>query len=227
MKNKSKYISSLILTLITVFAGVLLAAPRADAANTGKADAVVNVNDACGFDGEEGDLDYTFTFSPANGIADDTEGIARETTTGAGNMEVTLTCNNISGFEIQAIGYSPDASNPSGANGNTDMYSSTTSAVIPTGAGVTTATFSTSDPSFWGMKITSAVGSNGQTITSAYATAAHTFVAVPSSATTVIRYNGDTSPVTASMRADYGFYISQAQPAGTYTGKVKYTVVPD
>lgn len=223
MKNRLKYIPSLLLISATVFAGLELVSPVVSAA-TDNADAVVTVNDACLFDD---DFSYTYTYTVNSGMSDDTEGTDRETTVGTKDKEITVTCNDINGFVIQAIGFSPDATHSAGYAGNTDMYSATTTAVIPTGAGTTTGTIPASTPSFWGMKITSATATSGTpTITAAYATAAHTFTAVPNSTAVVVTYPGSTAGVvTGTMRPDYGFYISDAQPAGTYTGKVKYTIV--
>ena len=223
MRNKLKYIPSLLLILATVFAGFGLTMPGARA-ETAPADAVVNVNDACTFDD---DFSYTFTYAVDAGTADDTEDEARETTTGTGDKEITVSCNNINGFVIQAIGFSPDATHSAGYAGNTNMYSSTTSAVVATGAGATTGTIPTSTPSFWGMKITSATSPDGTvTINPTYGTTAHNYVAVPNATTTVVTYPGSTTGVvTGTMRPDYGFYISDTQPAATYTGKVKYTIV--
>lgn len=224
MKIKLKYIPTLILTLMTAFAGLALLAPYAAALNPDSADAWVEVNDSCGFDS---DFSYTYTFSAVNGTADDTDNIVSDP-----RPTITLNCNSISGFVVKAVGFSPDATHATGDDGNTDMYSSTTTAIIPTGAGTTTGTIPTSTASFWGMRIQASVTqpSSGAsaTVASAYALAAHNYAAVPTTATTVVTYPGSTAmTVEGTMRPDYGFYVSQSQPAGTYTGKVKYTVIPN
>lgn len=225
MKNKLKYTPSLILILTTVFAGLLLAAPHASAESDGpySADAVVTVDESCSFDS---DYSYTSTFTVLNGTAKDTESDTSKPTVG-------VTCNNSTGFSVKAIGYSPDATHTTGNDGNTDMFmtgGTATSPVIPTGAGSTNTTFAVSAPSFWGMRVdpTTVTSSTSYTINATYNTSAHTYAAVPSSATTVVHYAGSPStPVTGTLRTDYGFYVSQAQAAGTYTGKVKYTIIGD
>ncbi|MDO5480436.1 MAG: hypothetical protein Q4F58_02070 [Candidatus Saccharibacteria bacterium] len=219
MKIKLKYVPSLILTVMTVFGAVVLTTPYARATNPDSAEARVVVDDACTFNDN---YDYTFTFSAMNGTVGDTTSETRSYTDG--NI-VKVTCNNITGFKIKAIGFSPDAAHATGYDGNTDMYSPTTSAVIPTGTATSGAT------SAWAMRITSAsvtsptgTGAPTATIQTPFAT----WASVPSSATTVIQFGGSTtSPVEGNMRADYQYYISQSQPAGTYTGKVKYTIVGD
>ena len=233
MKNKLKYTPSLILILTTVFAGLVLTAPYAMAESDGpySADAVVTVDESCSFDS---DYTYTSTYTLSNGTAKDTEDDSSKPT-------VNVTCNNSTGFSIKAIGYSPDATHATGNDGNTDMFmtgGTATSPVIPTGSGSTNTTFAVSAPSFWGMRVNTGTNpatstsyvtsSTSYTINSTYNTAAHTFAVVPSSATTIIHYTGsESAPVTGTFRTDYGVYVSQAQPAGTYTGKVKYTIIGD
>ena len=191
------------------------------AVNPDSAEAWVEVNDACSFDD---DYSSTFNISAMNGTTGNTESMNRVNPPSAGDNLVHVSCNNISGFSIKAIGYSPDATHTTGYDGNTDMYSSTTSAVISTGTATSGAT------SAWAMKITSATNdvvttTSGVTYPNGYQ---NTYGVVPSSATTVLHFAGSTSAVvTGSFRPDYQYYISQSQPAGTYTGKVKYTIIGD
>ena len=223
MKIKLKYTSIVILTLMAVAGGATLVSPYAGAiTENDSAEAYVVVNDACEFDS---DNSYTATFTALNGTSNDTE------THDPLKPDFEVSCNNISGFSITAVGFSPDSTHASGDDGNTDMYSTTTAAVIPTGAVVTSGTFTPSSPSAWGMRISNITSSTSYTANSSYAIASHNYAAVPSAtspATQMVHYAGSTTAlVTGTMRADYGFYISQSQSAGTYTGKVKYTVVGD
>ena len=218
MKIKLKYIPTIILTLTTAFAGFFLSSSRVGAVtDTDSADARVDVNDACTFNSN---YDYTFSYSALNGTSGNTTSDTRPAA-----YLVSVTCNNISGFKIKAVGYSPDALNPGGVDGNTDMFSTTTSDVIPTGT-------ATSGPtSSWAMRITSAnvtaptgTGAPTATIQSPFTT----WASVPYIDTTVVQFGGSTSAVVeGNMTADYQFYVSQNQSAGSYTGKVKYTIVGD
>ena len=216
MKIKLKYLPSLTLTLMTVVSGAALLMPGASAA-TESADAVVNVNDACGFDS---DYSYTSSLSTAAGTTVNTES---DTTKNSSDGLVHVTCNNINGFLIQAIGSSPTSSSSgAGVDGATDMYGA--NGIIPTGTATTGAT------SNWAMKVTSATvtsptGTGAPTAT-VPATWDNTYGAVPNATTTVITYGGSTSAtVVGNFRTDYRVYVSSTQTAGSYEGAVKYTIV--
>lgn len=222
MKAKLKYTSIGILTLIAVASSATFTSSYAGAVTeSDSAESYVVVNDACEFDSDDS---YTSTFTVTNATADDTDDDALKPT-------FSMTCNNISGFSVVAVGFSPDATHATGEEGNTDMYSPTVSAVIPTGSVVTTGTFAPASPSVWGMRISGVTSSTSFTTNSTYALASHNYAAVPSAtspATQMAHYTGSTTAlVTGTLRADYGFYVSDTQPAATYTGKVKYTVIGD
>ena len=227
MKIKLKYIPTITLTLTAALGSFVLLAPYASALNSNSGDARVEVADSCEFGA---DYSYTSNFSVTNGTASDTESDSLKPT-------VQVTCNSSTGFVVKAIGASPDASHSAGLDGNTAMYGglyngTATGPTIATGSGTTTGTIPASTSSFWGMRISSAAISSPSgatpTIASAYNTAAHNYVAVPSSETTVVTFPGSTSAVTqGTMRADYGFYVSRTQPAASYVGKVKYTIVAE
>lgn len=211
MKIKLKYIPTLILTLMAAVSGLALTTPYVGATNPDSVEARVEVSQACSFDD---DYSSTFNISAMNGTSGTTESMNRVNPTD--NM-VHVSCNNIAGFDIKAVGYSPDATHASGYDGNTDMYSSTVSTPIPTGTATSGAT------SAWAMKVGSASSSTSYTYQNGY----NAYSNVPTTpAVSVLRFAGSTSAVvTGTFRPDYQYYISQSQPAGTYTGKVKYTIV--
>ena len=210
MKMKLKYLPSLILTLITMLSLLALLAPSASADTP--ADAVVNVTEGCAFDD---DYSHTFTLSFAPGLVVNTESATRPT--------INVTCNNPNGFKINTIGFSPDATHASGNEGNTFMYGST---------GVNIATGTSGTSSYWSMKISSATATRADGGTPAATVSIQSpysaYSNVPATSTPVISYGAVTdSTVNGTMRADYQVSLATDQAAGTYTGKVKYTVVPN
>ena len=138
---------------------------------------------------------------------------AVEVLNGAYNDNITGTtlrtiCNGSGNYNIYAVGYTNNT------EGNNTLYSST-SGTIPTG---TTLNGTTSN---WAMKLANSTG-NTATIENNY----NTFQVVPSTSTLVASYNATTSNQTtdSTLQTTYGVSISPNQPAGTYTGAVKYTM---
>ena len=126
-------------------------------------------------------------------------GTAREITAN----QIEISCNDTSGFSVYAIGYSGDT------DGGNKLVSSLGSAYdINTGTSGTAT-------SWWAMKTDGTYGHNSY----------DDFNTVPSSQTEVLRYPSSTGTSTYSFTPSYKVYISGAQAAGTYTGKVKYTLV--
>lgn len=204
MKNKLKYLPTLTLTLMTVFAGAVLASAGANADVT--RDAVVNVLTACSFTNSSSS--YTTDLSIAPGGTEDTEEITTRPTFG-------VTCNANNGFSVNAIGFSPDATHPDGADGNTSMYGSY--GTISTGTSGTN--------SYWAFKVSSASATGSTaTIESPYSGYSN----IPSSTTPIVSFSAPSTPgthVTGNVRTDYKVHVNPSLPAGTYTGKVKYTIV--
>lgn len=211
MKNKIKYLPIGILTLTTAVSGVTLSAASVNAATTGTADVTVSVNTACNFTG-------TTTFANSL-IADAGVTLNTESISDATRGIFNVTCNNPNGFYITAIGFSPDASNPSGLEGNTAMYS--TKGTINTGTSGTN--------SFWSFKVSNVTGTNASIVGSAQGDTVNyaNYANVPSTDTTIVRYGATSSTdvVNGTIRTDYQIFTSQTQPAGTYTGAVKYKIV--
>ena len=117
---------------------------------------------------------------------------------------LTVTCNDAGGFAIYAIGNSGDE------YGNNNMIGNSTN--IATGTSGT--------DSYWAMKITPTTG-NTPTIENSF----NSFHTVPSTQTKVASYLSSTGSGSLSVNATYKAYISNTQLAGTYIGKVKYTMV--
>ncbi len=136
-----------------------------------------------------------------------------------GNTKINAYCNDNNGYFIYAIGSSNDIA------GNTDLISSVNDNYnIHTGIYPTTLT--TSTPSSWAMKLSSNNGTYAPTITPSYAN----YTTIPS-ADTIVAYRTsgtgmdiNTDLTGSYFNTTYQIYANPIQPAGTYLGKVKYTM---
>ena len=126
------------------------------------------------------------------------------TTTINGNA-VSVSCNDSVGYSVYAIGYSGD----SYTGTNSDLiHSSNTAFNIKTDASFR--------GSYWKMKL---AVSGGASVVGSYGS----YQQIPSSYTQVAKYTTNTS--SGTITPSYEVFISGTQPAGTYTGKVKFTLV--
>ena len=129
-----------------------------------------------------------------------------------GETTFNVLCNDANGFAVYAIGYSDDT------YGNTTMKPST----LPASNGIVTGTATSGGTSNWAMKLTAVSGDYTPTL----ATGFNAYHAIPEEYTRVASLASNTDAVSgSSFKSTYAVYISQAQAADTYTGKVKYTVV--
>ena len=138
---------------------------------------------------------------------------------GIGQTTIETFCNDPSGYSIYAVGYSDEIV------GHNYLRSS----VLGSDYDIVTGTAETGTVSNWAMKV---AGVNriisGKDLTPDTKNGYGAFSVVPSSYTEVARY-GSTTGVTAgegsALTTTYAAYISGTQPAGTYEGQVKYTLV--
>ena len=129
-----------------------------------------------------------------------------------GETTFKVLCNDSSGFAVYAIGYSDDT------YGNTTMKPTT----LPATNGIATGTATSGDTSNWAMKLTAVSGDYQPTL----ATGFNAYHAVPAEYTKVASLASNTdATVGSSFKSTYAAFVSQAQAADTYVGKVKYTVV--
>ena len=119
--------------------------------------------------------------------------------------ELYVTCNDASGWNVTAQGYSNDTA------GTTTMVATGSGTAIPTG------TTLDGTVSAWAFKI--ADGDTGATIVSAYSN----YAQVPAAATRVA-YKSGTAVSEGLINTGYKVSTSATQQADTYTGKVKYVV---
>lgn len=134
---------------------------------------------------------------------------------GIGTTTLTATCNDVNGYAIYAIGYSGDT------YGSTKMLSNVDSQYdFDTGLYVADNSVST-----WSMKLAATGTSYVPTIENDF----DNYHVVPSSYTKVASYLSGTDvgdgAIGSKLTTTYDTYISRTQTAGTYTGKVIYTLV--
>ncbi|MBQ1373217.1 hypothetical protein IIY66_00220, partial [Candidatus Saccharibacteria bacterium] len=163
--------------------------------------ASVTVGTACNF---SGNVDSQHNATITNGI----------NSTDIGKTTLNVTCNDQGGYAVYAIGYTNDE------YGNTSLKSSISDDYnIPTG------TSTSGNTSNWSMKLATVPGTTAATIENNY----NNYHTVPDDYTKVATLNTITNPGTSttgsSISTTYQAYISPTQPAGTYTGKVRYTLV--
>ncbi len=194
------------------FAGVFAA--NADGTLTQTDTVIVTVDSACSIEttaGTGGTLDYdttdptqvvgaTYTATIANG---------QENTAIEGST-FTVTCNDTGGWDLNAVGAGE-------ATGHVNYMKASTNKTtddIATADGTPSGSASTSS---WAFSL-AAGGDNAPTITTGYTG----FKAVPATSQKVA--TGTSTYGDSTVTATYGVGISETQSAGTYTGKVQYTL---
>ena len=150
---------------------------------------------------------------------------------GIGKTTLTTYCNDNNGFSIYAIGFTGDSYD--GEN-HTKLVGTTASG----NATIATKVYESSDTtSNWSMKVTKVenptsgdpitYNPQNMTITNSF----NNWHVVPDTYTKVAEYKAATGTSTtdttlgAKVETTYVAYVSTSQPADTYTGKVKYTMV--
>jgi len=146
----------------------------------------------------------TFTASDSSVSATVANGNSTELTA----SPITTNCNDPSGYAIYAIGYSGDSYSDTT---HTDMISSLGSSYNIKTDG--TGTYGSS----WKMKLTNP---SNATISGSFGSS---YQNIPSTFTQVATYANNTT--SGSITPSYQVAVSSSQPAGTYTGKVKYVLV--
>ena len=181
----------------TALAGAAQMAPRASGVDQAVgSSASVTVASACSMTGTV-DTAHTATINPG------------QIATGIGQTTLKAVCNDLSGYSIYAVGFGQDTL------GTTVLHSESlgTTYDIPT---------NTTGDSYWNMQLAAVTGTYAPTIVNNFGSA-H---AVPSSYTKVAQYSTATDATTgSSLTTTYNAKVSSTQPAGTYTGKVKYVLV--
>ena len=211
---------------ITMLIGIILLSAPVSADNDGVVDSIeLTVPVACTMSGIGANSHNASinsgTYSGASGS---------EFENGIGKTTLTTFCNDNNGFSIYAIGFTGDQYE--GAN-HTKLVGQNTNQTI------STKVYQSGDTdSNWSIKLTkvenpasgSPITYNPQNMT--IQNSFNNWHAVPDTYTKVAEYySGTTNPSTtdtilgAKLETTYAAYISNTQPADTYTGQVKYTMV--
>ena len=141
--------------------------------------------------------------------------------TDIGSATIKAVCNDTDGLAIYAIGYTDEI------DGNNKMHSSTLGSNydIATGKYVS----GTTTNSVWSMKLTPVSGAYAPTIRNDATYNYTNYEIVPSDYTKVAyrvtATDTGTGAIGANFTTNYAVYASSTQPAGTYTGKVKFILV--
>ena len=137
-----------------------------------------------------------------------------------GNTRINAYCNDNNGYFIYAIGSSNDT------DGNTDLVSNINDSYNIHTNVYDSSTITANTSSSWAMKLTSSNGTYAPTIVDVY----NNYNLIPSTDTIVAyRTSGtsmdlDTDLTGSYFNTTYEIYTNPIQPAGTYLGKVKYTM---
>lgn len=211
-----------VLLVAMVVVGGILSNIRVDAVEAGgSARTSVNVAAACTLSGGGNN----FVGMLVNGTTVETS----DTDTFGATTPIRATCNDPSGFALYAVGYSGDVV------GQTDLIASI-------GSSYNIVTGTSGDNSYWGMKLVPVAGiytpiisgsaadtarQPGDTDYSSYAMVPDNYIKVAyyTSNTDMDDESAGTTAAGASVTPSYQIHISSTQPAGTYTGKVKYVLV--
>ena len=134
-----------------------------------------------------------------------------------GTTKMAAYCNDINGYYIYAIGYGNNT------DGNTNMVSS-----LGNDFDIATGTAMSGDTSNWAMKITGGTGTTAPYVVGEY----RNYTIVPSQYDVIAYRESNTSMDKSALdtsgsyiETTYQAYATPIQPAGTYTGQVKYTLI--
>ena len=209
MSNKGSDILTISLLSLTAFSAMLLGTTSASA--TDNTDIVDEINIT---------IPVSCTLTGTNLLHTDTIQ-NNQYKTDIGSATIKATCNDTNGLAVYAIGYTNET------DGNNKMHSSTLGSTydIVTGKYVS----GTTTNSVWSMKLTPVSGTYAPTIRNDASYNYTNYELIPSTYTKVAYRTTATDTGTGSTGAnfttDYAVYASATQPAGTYTGKVKFTLV--
>ena len=133
-----------------------------------------------------------------------------------GSTTLKAFCNDTNGFAIYAIGFTDSE------YGKTVLTNSTLGATYD----IATGTATSGNTSNWAMKLAT---NSGATYAVTLDNSFGSYHAVPAEYTKVAHRDSGTdigaSATGAELTSTYAAFMSQTQPAGTYTGQVKYTLV--
>jgi uncharacterized protein (TIGR02145 family) len=195
MHSNKTYLGGGLLAL-TLLSGAVLAAPKANADTSGTVDITVNVPAAC-------------TLSATNNTLTKTINPGTSDTIGISNIKAL--CNDANGFAIYAVGFTDST------YGNTDL-------VTDLGSNYSIHTGTDTSASNWNMTI-----DNDDVANDHVATIENDFdqaSIIPDTYTKIASFASATDQsIGFNITAQFDAYIAPNQAAGTYQGKVKFTLV--
>ena len=214
--NKIMHKSILSLLGVTIITSLVLLSTNVSADDSAITVTTITVPIACTLNGVG--TTHTATLSPNtySGAS------GSEYENGIGKTTLTAICNDDNGFSIYAIGYTGNE------YGATNLIGENTAGTIATKAYASGDTTSN-----WSMKLTKITDSTESynptnlTITTGY----DAYHAVPDTYTKVAQYKANTGSSTTDttlgvkLETTYAAFIASNQPADTYVGQVKYTMI--
>ena len=203
--NPSLYLTLGLITL-TILTGINLSSINVSADDTVLSDVTVSIPLSCNMEATV-NTPHTATINAGTYQAD------------IGTTTFKVTCNDHSGYSIYAIGYTNNEF------GNTKLLATVNDTLAPT-YDIVTGTSTSGSTSNWAMKLTPVTGTYAPTIESNTNGSFSSYHIVPSTYTKVATFPSSTDTITgSSMQATYAAFIAIDQPAGSYDGKVRYTLV--
>ena len=219
MIDRLLHVMSLLLLSVTTLSALVLINVTlvAHADDASVSTATVTVNQSCSMTAI---TDTPHTANLHNGIYSGTD-----YANGIGKTTLKTFCNDGLGYAIYAIGYTGNE------YGSTVLHSDTLGSTFDINTGTYTSGSTTN--STWSMKLSSVSGTYAPTISDGTNSTENftTWHVVPSEYTKVAYKTTGTdilvggSGTGSSVEVTYDAYISAIQPAGTYVGQVKYTLV--
>lgn len=195
-----KVLASTVLGGVAVMgmSAMVLASVRAVATDSGSVPASVTVTSSCEL-GQHVDT------------AHEAEVVASTYRDNIGKTTFTVACNDANGYDVYAVGFTNTEF------GRNDMLGQNS------GWTITTGTAKSGDTSNWAMKLTSVAGEVAPDITTGY----DDYAEIPDDYTKVASYDSSTlgHGVGSQFETTYAAYVQSLQPADTYDGKVKFTLV--
>ncbi len=184
---------------LTLLSGAIITAPKASADSSGAIDITAILPTNCSLIATNNSLVKEATPGTPNTI---------------GTAKFKATCNDAAGFAIYAVGYT------NSEYGNTDLVTD-----LGEDYNIKTGTGNSGDTSNWNMTI----GNDTEIQSNVVADIAESFDTahtIPTVYTKVASFTASTDQsIGSNLTAKFDTYIAPGQPASTYTGKVKFTLV--
>ena len=197
-----RFSTTKLLMVVTAICGIFLASTNTTAYQSTQANANIKVSTSC-------------TVSATGMNSHNVTLVGGTYNSAIGETTLKIFCNDIAGFAVYAVGFTDNTL------GKNVLTSSTLSSThdINTGTGL-------SGNSQWAMKlITDPAATYAVQLQNGFGA----FQTVPTEHTLVAKRNTHTdigpAATGATLSTTYQAYVSPSQPAGTYTGQVKYTIV--